>query len=281
MTLLEQVKDTRLLAITQSNRGTLYLELGRLDEALADHEASLASLRHIAEVRSEALASVRLAASLALRGRSDAALLQAGAAREAFARSQDVEGLGLVELAGAFVALSKGEVSSARQVLESPAIQSLASDDARTLSRILAGALSKLEPAPEVEHDRATLLVAPDASAFRPPGGPWCDVEPNPAARRILAALADARQADPHGGVEAPELIRAGWPDASFSEGSGRARLYAAIAWLRERGLAGILLRRPRGYFLDPDVAWARATPPPAAVEAAPATRRSAPIHRK
>lgn len=279
LTMLEQVKDMRLSAITRSNRGMLYLELGRLDEALEDHETSLASLRHIAEVRSEALACVRVAVSLALRGAPADALAQAAAAREAFMRSQDGEGLGLVELAGAFVALAKGDVTAARRVLESSTIQALGSDDARTMRRILGGALSRLEPAAEAEADPAVLLVAPDASGFRPPGGVWREVDDNPAARRILAALAEARHADPHGGIEAPELIRAGWPDASFSEGSGRARLYSAIALLRERGLAGILLRRPRGYFLDPDVPWARAVP--TASDAAPATRRSATTRRR
>jgi len=282
LSMLEQVKDMRLYAITQSNRGMLYLELERLDEAVIDHEASLASLRHIAEVRSEALARVRLAVSLALRGSPDAARSHLDPARDAFSRSQDGEGIGLVELAGAFVALSRRNEIDARRVLEARATQALGSDDARTMRRILGRALSRLESAGEVTaHDPALLLVAPDASAFRPPGGAWCDVDENPAARRILAALAEARQADPHGGVEAPELIRAGWPDASFSEGSGRARLYSAIAWLRERGLAGILLRRPRGYFLDPDVPWDRAKRPASASDMAPATRRSATARRK
>jgi predicted ATPase len=283
ITLLEQAKDLRLFAIAQSNRGMLQLERGRVDDALIDHEAAFATLRRVAEVRSEGLAGLRLAVTLSLVNRADDARGVMEEAAAALARSGDEVGLDVARVAAGFVALADGRIDEARAVAASPGPGSGAgerSDDARTLLRLLRAELARRDAAlgPPAEPGPALLAVAADASAFRAPGGRWFDAAANPAAQRILAALAALREREPEGGIEAPELIAAGWPDGSGEPATARSRLYAAIGWLRARGLEGILQRRPQGYFLDPEVPFARASPVEGALtagdDAPPPSRR-------
>lgn len=259
LALLGQAKDQRLLAITRSNRGLVHLEERALEAALADHEAALAMLRPIAEVHSESLAMVRLGVTLSLCGRVDDAARLIGEATAAFERAGDSVGLEAARVAVAFLDLGRGDGPAASARLES--VSDPRTDDAKTLLRILRAAL---EPAGASDGliPAEALAVAPDASAFRPPGGSWVSLAANEAARRAFDAIVRHNEADPHGGLDAARLIAAAFPGEPLDPKVGRSRLYATISWLRSRGLEAILQRRPEGYCLDPAVRLMRAAPP-------------------
>lgn len=81
------------------------------------------------------------------------------------------------------------------------------------------------------------------------------------AARKILAALALARQDSPGEVVEPEALIEAGWPGERILPQSARQRLHSTIYDLRSLGLDEVLQNKGDGYALDP--ARTRVVPSP------------------
>lgn len=115
------------------------------------------------------------------------------------------------------------------------------------LERALAAAAIEAPPAgPEpAMTDEHALLIARDATAFRPPHGAWVDLSRRKPLRRILAALMSA------GEVTTEELLRIAWPGERVSAQAGAARVHVAISTLRRLGLGAALGRGATGYYLD------------------------------
>ncbi len=260
LALLEQARDQRLIAITWSNRGLVRLERGDRDGALADHERAVEALRLVGETRSEALAMVRLGVTWTIGGRRDDGARLIDDADVMFAEAADPIGPGVVRVARGFVAWAGGDHAAVDALSAQPTELAAGSDDARTLLRILAAVVAP--PPTEESLDPGALVVSDDARAFRPPAAGWVDGTSNVAAQRVLAALVSCHLGDPHDGVDAERLFAAAYPGEDLEPKVARARVYAAIGWLRDHGLAGLLLRTPAGYGFDPSVRSLRGAPP-------------------
>lgn len=74
------------------------------------------------------------------------------------------------------------------------------------------------------------------------------------ALQQIFAALVEQRRRAPGTGIPIDEVREARWPGERISAEPGRARVYTAVSSLRTMGLGEILMRRPDGYRLDPNV---------------------------
>ncbi|MFT3767593.1 MAG: AAA family ATPase [Minicystis sp.] len=98
------------------------------------------------------------------------------------------------------------------------------------------------------------LIVEPEGRAFML-GARRVDLGRRGALRRVLAALAEQRIAQPGVGLPVREIVRVGWPGERMSAESATARVYMAVRTLRSLGLEGLLLTRDDGYLLDPAVA--------------------------
>jgi hypothetical protein len=102
--------------------------------------------------------------------------------------------------------------------------------------------------------DTTTLVIARDASWFRPPGAAHVDMSARKALRRVLQDLAGARLRGPGRARAIADLLVAGWPGEKLLNQSGSNRVYVAIATLRQLGLGDLLRKHATGYLLDPGV---------------------------
>ncbi|HTJ81995.1 MAG TPA: tetratricopeptide repeat protein, partial [Polyangiaceae bacterium] len=253
--LVAQAKDVRLVAITEGNFAMLLAERGRLDQAVELQARALQALASIGDHRSLGLGHTRLAALLGASSRSDEAMDHVAQARAAFAVVSDDVGHALTRVAEAFLEIGGGDDAHARarRVRD---LAPLESDDARALVRLLDRSLAERERgAPRLsELDPTVLVIGPRAAAFRPPRGRLCSIEDHQAAHRIFARLVAERRASPGDGLDASALTEVGWPGEKMRIESAKNRLYVVVAWLRKQGLEGILVRRPGGYLLDPEI---------------------------
>lgn len=92
------------------------------------------------------------------------------------------------------------------------------------------------------------IEVSLDGSHIRV-GGSEVDLSRRGPARRVLRALVEA-----DGPLDAPSLVRAGWPGEVLLHESGQQRLWQAIRLLRKAGLGEALVRDPNGYRLADSV---------------------------
>lgn len=100
-----------------------------------------------------------------------------------------------------------------------------------------------------------TLAVARDGRRFIPPGGDEVDFSRRGPLRKIIVALAEARDEDPGAGLSPDDVLEAGWPGDIVTADAGAARVYSAVRTLRTNGWEEILLTQDDGYLIDPDVA--------------------------
>jgi tetratricopeptide (TPR) repeat protein len=252
--LLEQAQDLRLLAITWGNFGMLLAEKGDTDAARAAEERAIGLLGAIGDHRSLGLAHARLAAMLALSGDRERATTHVAESRAAFQSASDELGLDIARVAEAFLEIGGGPAAHERaRLLLADAPKS--SDDARALSRLLERALSPTAQAPsEAPLAPDALGVGPRFASYRPPRGEIVSIEDHRAAHQVFGRLVEWRRHRPGEGLDTAALTEAGWPGEKMRVEAARNRLYVVIAWLRKQGLDGILLRRPQGYLLDPEV---------------------------
>jgi tetratricopeptide (TPR) repeat protein len=144
-------------------------------------------------------------------------------------------------LAAAFDVLSAAARGQALPVL-SPRLVATSSDVRRALHAFERAAGS------------APLRVPSDGRVVALPDGSEIDLTRRAAPRRVLLALAVARE-DHAGAVVSPDaLIAAGWPGERLRADAGVKRLRTAIWTLRKLGLEAVLLTRDDGYLLDPRV---------------------------
>jgi predicted ATPase len=102
--------------------------------------------------------------------------------------------------------------------------------------------------------DRPALVVAADATWLTPPAGDRVQLARRGPLRRLFAAMIDARRAEPGRALDAGAAFALGWPGERASAKASAARVYAAMAELRETGLGAALVSARRGYWLDPGV---------------------------
>jgi len=254
--LVAQARDLRLVAITEGNFGMLLAERGDLAGACEMQKRALVALTAVGDQRSLGLGHARLAAVLALSGDVELAALHIAGARAAFQAVGDDAGLAITRVAESFLDMNGGPeafVRARRAYDEAPK----QFDDARALGRLLERAIHARERgAPHLsELDPTALIVGPRAAQFRPPRGELRSIEDHQAAHRVFSRLVKERTASPGDGVDAATLFEVGWPGEKIRVEAAKNRLYVVIAWLRKQGLDGILVRRPGGYMLDPEIA--------------------------
>ena len=103
------------------------------------------------------------------------------------------------------------------------------------------------------------LVVGPDASFFRPPGGGDVSLARRQAPRRLLDALVRAHAADGERRLDVDALFAIGWPGERAIPKAAAGRVYTAMSTLRRLGLDPYLERDDEGYRLTPTLRVASA----------------------
>jgi hypothetical protein len=119
-----------------------------------------------------------------------------------------------------------------------------------TAAELAAALRTAIAAANEVEG--SGWIVSIDGSEARSPDGRVVDLRHRGSSRRLLACLASELGRAPGEAVPAEDLVVAGWPGDRAHPEAARNRLHVALSQLRKLGLAGLLVRDERGYFLDP-----------------------------
>jgi hypothetical protein len=128
------------------------------------------------------------------------------------------------------------------------------SDDVRAALRLLERRLARIEPLSGslqgVPED--ALVVGPEATWFRPPGGVSQSLGSHGPVRRILLALsAGSRESRETAGLSLDELREIGWPGEKIQPEAAANRVHVALAELRRRGLKAYIVRLSKGYALS------------------------------
>jgi predicted ATPase len=161
---------------------------------------------------------------------------------------------GHVDLARGLVLLRDADVDGWRRAVERARARlagepTVENDETRYATRVLGRAVAV--------HDAidGALLVAPDASWLRPPGGEPVDLSHRETLRRILAGLLERRLTNPASGLDQQALLVAGWGDERIHATAAKNRVQVALSQLRKLGLSETLVRdHASGYELDPRV---------------------------
>lgn len=264
---LASSSDRRLLGVVRGNRGALAFERGELEQARHLLGLAIRDLSEFGDSTSEALCLARHAAVEATLSGTGDWWKQAFAAEQLIDGDEDPLTLITVRLYAAVAELAsltppsseplrraKMLVEAARQPRHDTG-SSLAdlSDDARAALRLLERRLSHIEPlsAALISIPEDALVVGPDATWFRPPGGVSQALGAHGPIRRILLALS-ARHGDAlHHGFGLEELREIGWPGEKIQTDSAANRVHVALAELRRRGLKAFIVRLSRGYALS------------------------------
>jgi predicted ATPase/Tfp pilus assembly protein PilF len=256
-----QLGHRRFEGVARLDLAGLAFERGLPQMARAHAETALAVLLAESEPRLAALALALRGACAAALGGLDAAhrdLEQAGAdlvviEDRVFADVVAIQ-RGHLELARALQAYARGHdrtssehITRARELTQRVA-HSGESDERRLAERVLHNAIAR--------HDRLAqaLCVASDHGWLRAPERERVELGTKKVLRRILAALIDRRLSSRASPLSAADLIRLGWPDQRLARSAAANRLQVALSQLRRAGLERILLRRPEGYLLDPEL---------------------------
>jgi hypothetical protein len=129
------------------------------------------------------------------------------------------------------------------------------SEDVRLALRIFARAMREAD-----QPSRPELTLGPQGRWFHAPGETVAvDLSRRAVLRRVLTALADARQHAPGTPVPADQLLAAAWPGERVIADAGAHRVRVAIATLRKLGLRDVLQHDDGGYLLDAGVTIRRA----------------------
>ncbi len=256
--ILERVSDHRQLAITIGNRGVLHHERGELEQAVACHQRALELLAEIDDQRSLGLGMIRLACVEAMLGRAAAPRLLA--AESLLSRPRDELGIGIAELAGAFlevalaqrawladrIAESGARVREAESRIERARTLLNRSDDARLFTRMLGKLIAGFG-----DGGPNALVVGGAVRFVRPPHGSWIDLSRRVPLRLMMQHLTEA--ALQGGRWSSMETLRAAaWPGETIRAAAAANRVYVAITTLRKLGLADVLVSGESGYRLGP-----------------------------
>ncbi len=245
--------------------GHACLGLGRFGDAIAAYGRA----RELG-ARDDAARAARLTAWLAAAHAESRNFVVAGetfraAAAHAGARDPRAAALtdllyGYVDLASAAnaVALSRrgeaaGHLAEASRRLDAARAR-LDDDDLRWAAHLVELKLAQFSEAdaPSSNVDTRVWLIAPDGSAFTPPGGQPISIARRKSLKRMLVALARARIEQPGQMLTRDDLVAHGWPGDRSNRSSSLNRLAFSISTLRKLGLRPILETLPNGYRLDP-----------------------------
>jgi predicted ATPase/Tfp pilus assembly protein PilF len=265
-TALELAADRRLLGIVRGNMGALALERGELEKARERLLAAIRELSEFGDLSSQALCLARHAAVEAALSASSEWRAHSFAAERLLDADDDPLMLMAVRLYAALAELSSGSPSAdeLRQVRELVASAckpstdggtSLAdlSDDVRAALRLLDKQLLIAEPLAETlrEAPEEALVVGPEGTWFRAPGGVSQSLGSHGPVRRILLALASLPAREAESGLAVEALREIGWPGEKMQPEAAANRVHVALAELRRRGLKRFILRRANGYALS------------------------------
>lgn len=104
----------------------------------------------------------------------------------------------------------------------------------------------------ESEGAQRRLYIGTDGRWFELDGEGRVDLARSGPIRSMLLALSmRAASREP---LSVEDLFEAGWPGEQISPGSAANRVYATLARLRTLGLRDVVVRRHRGWMIDPEV---------------------------
>jgi hypothetical protein len=98
------------------------------------------------------------------------------------------------------------------------------------------------------------IVLGPDAEWLETPDGNRHRLSTHRPLRRLLLALAEARNERPGTALSVEQLLEAGWPGEHPIYEAGVNRVYVAISSLRKLGLGELLQRWDGGYRLAPSL---------------------------
>lgn len=256
-----EVGHVRFEGIALFDLAAADFERGAYRAARDGFSAALELLTGVGDGREAALAVALRAASAAACGVLARAEAEVDRADEALASQKDTEvrsavllHRGHVDLARGLVLLRDGDGGGWRRAVQRARARlteesRVSNDETRFATRVLRRAVSI--------HDAidGALLVAPDASWLRAPGGEPVDLSHRETLRRILAALLEQRLTGPARGLDQQALLGAGWGDERIHATAAKNRVQVALSQLRKLGLSAVLVRDDAtGYVLDPAV---------------------------
>jgi hypothetical protein len=246
--LAEAARDPRGSADAAAGRGVLALLTGEteaaralLGEALAIHVVTRDAPREAAVRAMMALLPEQLGEP------ADVALLagQLGELRASGQRWR--EALVLARLA--LQARARGDAADeSAHLREARAAAALSGMSASTLVATLVA--TKGAP-------RTGFIVGFEGRSLTLPSGEVHDLTRHGPVRRVLWALAVAKEREGDVALSALELVDAGWPGEKMRHEAATLRVYTTVRRLRGLGLADALVTRDDGYLLDPETTMA------------------------
>ncbi|MBL9023645.1 MAG: NACHT domain-containing protein [Myxococcales bacterium] len=268
---LGQLGVHRAEAIALGHLGHTAALQGALDEAAAHYRAALGWHR-LTSPDYEGLILVAQGCVFALRSDIASALAAFERAEEALRAFHRPSFVGAIHLGRALADVSLAEQAFAagdaqrtaelegrvaRAVASAERAGAARSVDSRALARLLLHARARLAESKASAARRqspASLVVHPDGRWFRAPNaGSVVDLTKRPSLQRMLRALVERRSAGP-GELTVADLLECGWPGEKVLPEAGQERVYTAVSTLRRMGLKSVIVRRERGYALDPEV---------------------------
>ncbi len=120
----------------------------------------------------------------------------------------------------------------------------------RIALELLARAMSR------VGGRRSELRITRDGSAVVLPSRERVSCTGRVKVQRVLAVLAQAREAHPGVPVSADALIAAAWSGERIQPSAARNRLHVTLDHVRKLGLRDVVLRSGQGWMLDPAVGF-------------------------
>ena len=125
----------------------------------------------------------------------------------------------------------------------------------RFVRRVVGGLLRAAPPVAPRRNGTtagAGLAVSSDCSLVELSDGTRIELGTRAPARRILRGLVTRHLRAPGEPLGLAELTAEGWPGERIEARAAKNRVHVALAELRRAGLRDVVLRSPRGYFLDP-----------------------------
>jgi hypothetical protein len=241
---------------TLAHRAAIRLDLGDTAGARADAMEALTVLAHGNDVRASALAMLTLAD--AQEADAIAADDTIASARVLARRAGDLELLGRANALDASRALRRGELATARALLEN--VEGPLGEAMRGCLDALRACRSYEPPATPsiarlVRRARPSYSIARDGSRAVLPTGPLV-LDKRPVLRKLLQAFVSKRVESPGAPLAVADLFAAGWPGERVPGNVQGDRVHASLQALRDLGLRGYIVTLSGGWALDPDRAF-------------------------
>jgi hypothetical protein len=173
-------------------------------------------------------------------------------------RAGDLELLGRANALDASRALRRGELATARALLEN--VEGPLGEAMRGCLDALRACRSYEPPATPsiarlVRRARPSYSIARDGSRAVLPTGPLV-LDKRPVLRKLLQAFVSKRVESPGAPLAVADLFAAGWPGERVPGNVQGDRVHASLQALRDLGLRGYIVTLSGGWALDPDRAF-------------------------